>query len=150
MTIRLWNAHLSGRWYVVLTLASLLILGACASPSQSAPPQQVTLTGSEFSFSPSTIDLQVGQPVVLTIKNAGVLDHDLKSEIPLSGLTYLEADNPKDEEANNIAKGAFDVDYNTGNVAQISFVPTQAGVYQFFCDLPGHKESGMAGTFMVK
>jgi len=155
MTIRLLNAHFSSRWYVVLPLVPLLILGACAAPTkpaaQQAPPvQQVTLTGSEFSFSPSTIDLQVGQRVELTIKNAGSLDHDLKSEIPLSGLTYLEADNPKDEEANNIATGAFDVDYNTGTVARISFVPSQAGVYQFACDLPGHKEAGMVGTFVVK
>ena len=150
MTIRLWNAHLSNRWYVVPPLVTLLILGACASPAQPAPPQQATLIGSEFSFSPNTINLQVGQRVDLTIKNAGALDHDLKSEIPLSGLTYLAADNPKDEEATNIANGAFDVDYNTGTVAQVSFVPSKAGVYQFFCDLPAHKESGMVGTFVVK
>jgi uncharacterized cupredoxin-like copper-binding protein len=150
MTIRLWNAHLSNRWYVVPPLVTLLILGACASPSQPAPPQQATLIGSEFSFSPNTINLQVGQRVDLTIKNAGALDHDLKSEIPLSGLTYLAADNAKDEEATNIANGVFDVDYNTGTVAQVSFVPSKAGVYQFFCDLPAHKESGMVGTFVVK
>ena len=150
MTIRLWNAHLSNRWYVVPPLVTLLILGACASPSQPAPPQQATLIGSEFSFSPNTINLQVGQRVDLTIKNAGALDHDLKSKIPISGLTYLEADNPKNEQADNSAQGVFDVDYNTGQVAQVSFVPSQPGVYQFYCDLPGHKEAGMVGTFVVK
>ena len=110
----------------------------------------MTLTGTEFSFSPNTINLQVGQRVDLTIKNAGALDHDLKSAIPISGLTYQAADNAKDEQATNIANGTFDVDYGTGTVAQVSFVPSQAGTYQFFCDIPDHKEAGMMGTFVVK
>jgi uncharacterized cupredoxin-like copper-binding protein len=155
MTIRLWNARLSNRWYVVPAMILVLILGACAVPTkpaaQQAPPvQQVTLTGTEFSFSPNTINLQVGQRVDLTIKNAGALDHDLKSAIPISGLTYTAADNAKDEQATNIANGTFDVDYGTGTTAQVSFVPSQAGTYDFFCDLPDHQAAGMMGTFVVK
>ena len=149
MTIRLWNAHPSSRWFAVPPLVLLLILGACAAPTK-PPVQQVTLTGTEFSFSPNTINLQVGQRVDLTIKNAGTLDHDVKSAIPISGLTYLAADNAKDEQTTNIANGTFDVDYGTGTVAQVSFVPSQAGTYQFFCDIPDHKEAGMMGTFVVK
>ena len=138
-----------------MQLVLLLILGACApsrsaAPQQAPPVQQATLTGTEFSFSPNTINLQVGQRVDLTIKNAGTLDHDLKSAIPISGLTYIAADNAQDEQTTNIANGTFDVDYATGTVAEVSFVPSQAGTYQFFCDVPDHKEAGMMGTFVVK
>ncbi len=82
--------------------------------------------------------------------NGVALDHDLKSAIPISGLTYQAADNAEDEQATNIANGTFDVDYATGTVAEVSFVPSQAGTYQFFCDVPDHKEAGMMGTFVVK
>jgi len=146
------------KWFVIGAFtAVVLALGACGNPAQTAKPvtqataaQQVTLHGKEFSFSPNAIQLKVGQPVQLTLANDGTVDHDIKSDIPISNLAYQTADNATDEQAANAADGVFDVDYNQGHTARITFVPTKAGTYQFFCDVPDHKEAGMTGTFVVQ
>jgi uncharacterized cupredoxin-like copper-binding protein len=127
--------------------------GAGVGTRASAAPasvQQVTLHAKEFSFTPNSVQLKLGQLVQLTIVNDGTVDHDIKSAIPISGLKYQSADNPADEQADNAAQGVFDVDYNQGHTAQITFVPTKAGTYQFYCDVPGHREAGMTGTFVVQ
>ena len=148
----------SAKLFVIsASTAVALALGACGNQSQTAKPviqaaaaQQVMLHGKEFSFSLNTVQLRVGQPVQLTLVNDGTVDHDIKSEIPIGNLAYQTADNDPDEQAANAADGTFDVDYNQGHTARITFVPTKAGTYQFFCDVPGHKEAGMTGTFVVQ
>jgi len=134
-----------------------LALSACGNPAQTAKPvtqaaaaQQVTLHGKEFSFGPNTVQLKVGQPVQLTLVNDGAVDHDIKSDMPIGNLAYQTADNAVDEQADNANDGVFDVDYNQGHTARITFVPTKAGTYQFYCDVAGHKEAGMTGTFVVQ
>ena len=148
----------SSKWFVIgASTAMVLALGACGNPAQTAKPvtqataaEQVTLHGKEFSFSPNTVQLKVGQPVQLTLANDGTVDHDIKSDIPVSNLAYQTADNDAAEQADNAAGGVFDVDYNRGHTAQITFVPSKAGTYQFYCDVAGHKEAGMTGTFVVQ
>ena len=36
-----------------------------------------------------------------------------------------------------------------GTNASVIFTPTEAGVYEFACTLPGHKEAGMVGKLIV-
>jgi uncharacterized cupredoxin-like copper-binding protein len=126
-------------------LLGLLVAAGC----QPAGPQVVTLKATEFAFTPNNVNLKVGQVVQLSIQNDGVVEHDLKSEIPIANLTYQQADNPLDEQQENIAKAALDIDYGVGQRGQVSFVPQQAGNYTFFCDLAGHREAGMQGMFVV-
>lgn len=120
------------------------------APAAAAAMRQVTMTATEFKYSPNTINLMVGQPVELTIVNAGQVDHDIKSDIPIRDLKYIKADNDASEQQDNAAQGVLDVDFNKGDTSQVTFVPTQAGTYQFSCDQPGHEEGGMVGRFVVQ
>jgi uncharacterized cupredoxin-like copper-binding protein len=112
-------------------------------------PQQIAMEAVEYGFVPSTVKLVVGQPVQLTINNTGFLAHDLKTEMPISQLTYIQADNDPQEQQDNVAQGVLDVDFSKGDTAQVTFVPTTAGTYPFTCDLAGHTEAGMKGVFVV-
>lgn len=120
-----------------------------ATPTPVVVPAGITVLANEYLYAPNHIDLKVGQPVTLTIVNGGKTDHDMKSEIPLTGLSYAKADNNPDEEKENSAKNVFDVDFNVGTTAVISFTPTTPGAFGFKCDQPGHTEAGMTGTFVV-
>jgi uncharacterized cupredoxin-like copper-binding protein len=140
----------ASRALAAITLLGLGLLPAAPAAFADAPTQQVTLAGSEFAYAPSTITLIVGQPVTLTLVNTGVMDHDLKSALPIAGLSYQFADNPADEQAENIQQNVLDVDYGVGKTAQITFTPTTPGTYAFNCDQPGHTEGGMVGTFVVQ
>jgi len=128
-----------------LVLAMLSPLSALA-----AGPQQITVHAGEFYFKPNTITLTVGQPVQLTIINDGQLDHDMKSAIPIANLSYQKASNPADEQHENAEQGVFDVDFDKGTTAQVTFTPTKAGTYELHCDVAGHTEAGMKGTFVVQ
>ena len=136
---------------VAVTLGVLALLLAALVPAVALAdgPQQVHLTAKEFSYTPNTVDLTVGQPVQLTIVNAGTVDHDIKSDIPIANLTYQRADNDPSEQSDNAAKGVFDVDFAPGHTSQVTFTPTKAGTYAFACDEPGHTQAGMKGTFVV-
>lgn len=124
---------------------------ASASTTPAAQPVQssYTLTANEFSYTPNTVQLKVGQAVTLHIVNAGAVDHDLKSDMAISNLVYTKAANPADEQADNVAKNVLDVDFDAHTDATVTFTPTTAGSYTFHCDEPGHTEAGMTGTFVV-
>jgi uncharacterized cupredoxin-like copper-binding protein len=36
-----------------------------------------------------------------------------------------------------------------GQTATVSFTPTVAGTYEYYCDVPGHKDAAMKGTLTV-
>jgi uncharacterized cupredoxin-like copper-binding protein len=120
--------------------------GAVSPP---APQNVVSITAREFSFAPSSIHLKLGVPVTLTIANSGGVAHDLKSDMAIGDLAYTKADNPADEQKDNVAHSVLDVDFDPGSTAVVTFTPRMAGSFVFHCDVPGHTEAGMTGTFVV-
>lgn len=147
---------LAGRPLVASLLMAPLMLGGAQSlaradslPIAPSATQQISLTGREFGFSQSVVLLPLGQQVQFTVSNTGLLDHDIKSNIPVGSLTYIHADNDPAEQKENAANGTFDVDFNKGTTAQVTFVANQPGAYEFHCDVPGHTAAGMKGTFVV-
>lgn len=140
------------RWIFprLLVATTLALFLAVVSTARAASPQEVKLTAQEFSFMPNTVTLTVGQPVHLTVVNAGKLAHDIKSDIPIANLTYIRANNDPSEQKENAEKGIFDVDFDAGATSEVTFTPTKPGTYPFKCDVPGHAEAGMTGTFVVQ
>jgi plastocyanin len=77
-------------------------------------------------FEPAEITAAVG--TVLTIKNAGVLQHDFVID----------------------ELGGELVPLLNGGDAQDWTVEGAPGTYEFYCSVPGHKESGMVGTLTIQ
>ena len=138
-----YQSHLliAGLSFVVTAIAlSPLILGsmsrstlstapAPAQPTASAPTNlttNVTITASEFKFSPTSMQVPVGQKVRFTLNNSGVVEHDF-----------------------TVQNTAFSLSANPGQTATGEFTFDKAGVFQFFCSIPGHKDAGMKGTLTV-
>lgn len=111
-----------------------LALAACSS-AVFAPPEPVTITviAQDNKFDPATITVRVNQPVTITLQNNGAVAHSF----------VIDELNVKIE---NVPPG------QTGSA---SFTPTdvrtytEGGAYQFYCDVPGYKEAGMWGNFIV-
>lgn len=123
------------------------LLAGCAAP---APQKtEITLVANEFKFEPTSITVTVGQPVTLTIKNKGTMEHDF----------VIEKINLKDvvQQASSMDMGHdmagmnYDLHVATmgGESNVITFTPVEAGTYDFFCTVKGHKEAGMTGTLVV-
>jgi nitrite reductase (NO-forming) len=85
-----------------------------------AIPVDTTITG----FDPDVIEVPAG-PVALEFRNADAFPHDF---------TIDELDVKVAIDASANAVGTFTV---------------EEGTYEFYCSIPGHRESGMVGTLVV-
>lgn len=86
----------------------------------------VTVTASEFKFTPTSIQVPAGQQVTFTLKNAGVVEHDV-----------------------TIQAAGFSLTAKAGQTATAQFTFDKPGTFDFFCSVPGHKDAGMRGTLTV-
>lgn len=99
-----------------------------ASPSSATSAVQVTVTGTEFAFTPSVITVTKGQTVQVTFKNAGTFPHN-----------FTIAD-----------LGVKSATVQAGQQTTVTFTPDKTGSFTFICSVPGHEARGMKGTLTVK
>lgn len=89
---------------------------------------EINVSGSEFSFSPASINVKAGERVKITFRNIGQAPHNLV----LEGLGIT---------TKTIGGGQTDV---------VEFTAPAAGTYSFFCSIPGHRSAGMEGSLKIE
>jgi plastocyanin len=80
-----------------------------------------------FQFDPAALTAGVGQTVNVTLDNEGVLEHNFVIQELGVSLGPVPG----------------------GQTASGSFTPASAGSFEYYCDVPGHREAGMVGTLTV-
>jgi uncharacterized cupredoxin-like copper-binding protein/mono/diheme cytochrome c family protein len=96
--------------------------GTAASGGGEAAAPGLTLEAVDIAFKPTELTVKADTPTTLTITNNGAAEHDFS--IDELGIAV------------NLPAGATEtVEINA-----------PAGTYQFYCNIPGHKEAGMVGT----
>ena len=109
---------------VCWSVAAVLL---AAAPRAFAEEKVVRVTAEKFKFTPASIELKVGEPVVLEITTL-----DRKHGFQVQDLNVDENIEP-------------------GRVTRVRIVPSKAGTFLFHCDVfcgSGHEE--MAGEIVVK
>ncbi|RFU70614.1 hypothetical protein D0469_05630 [Peribacillus saganii] len=86
-------------------------------------------------YKPSNITVKSGENVSLILNNMDSVEHDL--EIKDASIKSVKTNSPLHVHAMPNSK-------NT-----IQFTPLKAGIYEFYCTIPGHKEAGMIGVMKV-
>ena len=109
-------------------LALLVMPGSILAQSS---PQQVTLTLTEFTITPSTFNVTQGQPVHFTINNTGKFPHNV---------TFMNGSEMVTLEAQPLAGGK-------SGTADFTF--DQAGTWEMHCPVDGHAAKGMVGQVIV-
>jgi uncharacterized cupredoxin-like copper-binding protein/mono/diheme cytochrome c family protein len=109
---------------------------AAAAPQSTAPAQAggesanavkvVMGKPTEFSFDPSEFTIPANTDVTITLTNEGSTTHDFSID------------------ALKIAQSL-----EVGQTATVT-INAKPGDYEFYCNVPGHKEGGMVGTLHVK
>jgi len=89
---------------------------------------EITVSGTEFSFSPSVLRFKEGEQVRIVFNNVGRAPHNLTIE----GTKIA---------TKTISGGTTDI---------IEFTAPKSGDYTFFCSVPGHRAAGMFGTTIVE
>lgn len=129
----------------LLATVALLSLGfASDTPAQDAnwteaPPVTVALTS--FDYTPSTIRLRAGQPVVLRLVNDSSGGHNF------SAPDFFAASEIRPQDQGLIYKGAVEVPKRQSR--EIALVP-RAGTYKLRCTHTMHTMFGMKGEIVVE
>jgi plastocyanin len=117
--------------FAIATLALVAAGHAQADPTSppSGAPQnvEIKIVSTEFKYSPAKVWVAAGREVTLVLDNSGAeTEHGII--IPAFGFRLTAA---------------------AGETVRKTAVFDRPGEYEFSCDLPGHRESGMKGTLIV-
>jgi uncharacterized cupredoxin-like copper-binding protein len=148
------------------------------APASPAHATQLIVEAKEFAYSPDQVTVKAGQPVEIVLKNMGVTTHDFTIEkIALKEKAVAEGDEHDMGGMGNMSMGSMGSMSNTsgmgnmgmmngmgavnpdqlpvhvaaaqGDEGTVTFTPTEAGTYEFYCTVAGHKASGMVGKLIV-
>ncbi|ASK61304.1 hypothetical protein CFK37_03480 [Virgibacillus phasianinus] len=98
----------------------------------------------EFSFTPSKMEIPVGESVTMVLVNNGEIEHDLEIVGMETGTVESLSRHHHQQEENQIHVHSI-----PGEKQEVSFTPLEPGVYKYTCTIPGHAESGMTGTIKI-
>jgi plastocyanin len=112
-----------------LVITSALVAG-CGGHSHensavSPDARVIAVTGENLAFEPAAISVRVGEPVAVALTSVDVA-HDLNVDA-FDGHVYAEA----------------------GQTAEGGFTADEAGTFEVYCSIAGHREAGMVGTLTV-
>ena len=122
---------------LIIVASAALALSACGSgnggeTNSAASPggaKEISMSATEFSFDPGTI--QIDQPGTYTfmLTNDGSVQHALEIEGP--GV---------EEESETL---------DPGSSGQVTVTFSKTGTYEFYCPVDGHRDQGMEGALTV-
>jgi plastocyanin len=125
----------------VALLSIGLATGASAQEADWTGAPQVTVALTSFDYTPSTIRLRAGQPVVLRLVNDSSGGHNF------SAPDFFAASAIRPQEQGLIYKGAIEVPKRQSR--EIALVP-RAGTYKLRCTHTMHTMFGMKGEIVVE
>jgi len=117
-------------------LTTLVLATAAAVTWGQESPQTISISLGDFHFTPDTLEVQTGRPVVLTLTNTDTLTpHNFTLQDAAAGLD-------------------IDTDISAGSTSIVEFTPVKPGSYTFYCNkkllfMKSHRERGMEGTLRV-
>jgi|GEM_PF-2501479 len=103
-------------------------VGVKGTPVTVTAGKTVSMQAKDLYFSPNTLTVAKGTKVTISLSNQTPLEHTFT-------LT------------------AFHINQDltaSGGTATVSFTPTAAGTYYWYCAIPGHADSGMVGKVVVQ
>jgi len=109
--------------------------------------ETVTVTLSEYAFSPTPLLFREGVPTKLVIKNAGKEHHYFVSEEFFRNVATRKVQSSDGE-----VKAPFfaAVEVYAGKTMEWFLVPMKKGTFDVLCTVKGHAEHGMKGTIEVR
>lgn len=127
----------------ILSIAAFILFpsGVAAQPAPDwSHAQRVDVTLANFSFSPKTIHLRAGRPVILHLANGSSGGHDFTAK------QFFAASAVRAQDRAAIRGGSVEVGKHRS--VDLALVP-RAGRYPLKCGHAFHKTFGMSGEIVV-
>ena len=128
------------------TLIGLALAASLLGPftEAAAPSASVEIVASKRAFTPETLTVQQGKPVMLVIRNN---DEDLHAFVPLLLLQHTNVQVGGNGAPEFNETGFVRVLIPPHGRAELRFTPKTVGTFHYMCDLPGHS---MRAQIVVK
>jgi len=133
--------------YIRSMILFSILLSGCAARVR--PVTEILIEETDFAYAPSDFIVPAGRPVTVTLHNSGLVEHDfVVDNIVVTDVVATDAGSTAEH---HMGGAVFDLHVSAlpGNTSTITFTALEAGVYQIFCSVPGHKEAGMVGQLTV-
>lgn len=128
----------------------LVVTGCGAGGAETNAPQEVIVTTTDLAFDTNRIEVTANQPVVLTLRNDGALEHDFSiMHIPVQVTDAAEEDEAGHDMGAMEEMPELHVAAMPGMSNSVTFTPTEPGEYTYLCTVSGHQDAGMTGTLVV-
>jgi plastocyanin len=98
-----------------------------------APDTSVAITLTEFTITPASITVPLGEPVTFVVTNAGGAQHNLVVEL----------------ESRGIEQRLFATNLLPGETRRVTFTFDASGNWEMYCPVGNHRALGMQGTIQV-
>ena len=106
--------------------------------------QKFVIETSEMNYSPNEIIVEKNKPITFQLYNSDQIEHDIEI-INLSFSTITQ-----DTHQHKLMENVLHLHAGPQKTSETTFVINESGTYEFYCTIPGHKESGMVGQLVVK
>lgn len=123
--------------------------GEPGNPKRASRTITVTMTESDgkMVFSPSRIEVKRNEQIKFVLTNAGYLDHEFMIATPEENKKHAVQMQKYPDMVHEDANGRT---VKTKQKGELIWRFTKRGTFEFACLIPGHYESGMYGTIVVK
>lgn len=153
------------RRHLLIGTVALVLIFSLFGFAAGAAKQKVTITMTDFKFTPATITLQAGVETEIILVNKGKVEHEFMVYTPPKAKvadwdewvmpnTYFKDMGEVEGEFEGIGAVAgtsiFEVEVKPGKTVELKFTPTRKGTFEIGCHVEGHYEAGMKGVLIVK
>lgn len=133
---------------ILPVLIMIFLLAACGGNTE--PKTAITIELTDFAYNSPSVTIPAGQPVVITLENKGLVEHDFVIE-KVEATVVLKQDGGSSAHDMHGKESNFDVHASAqvGESTVLELTVSEPGTYQFFCSVEGHLEAGMIGELIV-
>jgi uncharacterized cupredoxin-like copper-binding protein len=146
---------------LVAAVVATAALAACGRPVASSGQmvgnvREFTVEGGDFYFAPRELTAFAGDRVRIIFTNVGKIPHEVEisrlgaTDVKLIGLPATIPEDELQSLNDHAARGTPELWLPAGGRATVEFTVVAPGAYNMTCEIEGHVEAGMAGTFTVK
>lgn len=115
-----------------------------SSKNSNEKNRKVDIGAVGMQYTPAKIIVEKDEPVLLSLENLDRIEHDLEINMPFRNMSN------KSKHEHSVKPDVIHIHASPNSTETVTFTPTASGLYEFVCTIPGHKESGMVGEFIVR
>lgn len=99
-------------------------------------------------YEPARLEIKKGEQVKFVLRNRGELQHEIVLGTEKENLVHAEEMKQHPDMPHGDTPNARHI--APGKSGELIWKFTKAGVFEYACLIPGHREAGMVGTIVVK